>query len=202
MREAIKSAATRRVGACPNSFRNSLRILRTQRVQPGPAQSAGPEFLIALGLQIRSKICPKIDQNFDVILVSFLVPLGPILASLLGPLGRPNRPKFGPRGPKIAPRRPKMASRPAKMTFFMPNRDFSKIVKILRKINDFGSPSRPKIALRWPQARSRSSRESRKSKSTRVQGHPKSTCTLGLSAFPAGPKICRPPLVLPRVRPA
>ena len=23
------------------------------------------------------------------------------------------------------------------------------------KINDFGSPSRPKIALRWPQARSR-----------------------------------------------
>ena len=67
----------------------------------------------------RSKIDPKINQNFDVILVSFLVPLGSLLASLLDPLGRPNRPKFGPRGPKIAPRRPKMASRPAKMTFFI-----------------------------------------------------------------------------------
>ena len=73
---------------------------------------------------------------------------GVLLASLLDPPGYPNRPKFGPRGPKIAPRRPKMASRPAKMTFFMPNRDFSKIVKILRKINGFGSPSRPKIAPR------------------------------------------------------
>ena len=48
-----------------------------------------------------------------------------------------------------------MAPRPAKMTFFLPNRDFSKILKILRKINGFGSPSRPKIAPRWPQARSR-----------------------------------------------
>ena len=48
-----------------------------------------------------------------------------------------------------------MASRPAKMTIFMPNRDFSKIVKILRKINGFGFPSRPKIAPRSPQSRSR-----------------------------------------------
>ena len=67
--------------------------------------------------------------------------------------------KMGPRwpqdGPKIAPRRPKMASRPAKMIIFMQNRDFSKIVKILRKINGFCSPSPPKIAPRWPQARSR-----------------------------------------------
>ena len=37
----------------------------------------------------------------------------------------------------------------------MQNRGFSKIVEILRKINGFGSPSRPKIAPRWPQARSR-----------------------------------------------
>ena len=33
----------------------------------------------------------------DVVLVSFWVPLGFLLASLFGPLGRPNRPKFGPR---------------------------------------------------------------------------------------------------------
>ena len=38
---AIKSAATRRVGACPNSFRILVRILRTQKVQPGHAHSAG-----------------------------------------------------------------------------------------------------------------------------------------------------------------
>ena len=71
-----------------------------------------------LGLPNRSKIGPKIDQKFDVILGSFLAPLGFLLASLLGPLGRPNRAKFGPRGSKIASTRPKMASRPAKMTFF------------------------------------------------------------------------------------
>ena len=44
----------------------------------------------------RSKIDQKIDQFFDVTLVSFLVRLGSLLASLLGPLGRPNRPKIGP----------------------------------------------------------------------------------------------------------
>ena len=76
-----------------------------------------------------SKISPKIDQNFDVILVSFLAPLGSLLASLLGPHGRPNRPKFGPRGPRIAPRRPKMASRPTKMTFFHLKSCFFKNVK-------------------------------------------------------------------------
>ena len=69
--------------------------------------------------QNRSKIEPKIDQHFDVILVSFLMPLGSLLASLLRCLGRPNRPKFGPRGPWIAPRRSKMASRPAKITFLI-----------------------------------------------------------------------------------
>ena len=41
---AIKSAATRRVGACLDGNRNLLRILvrilRTQRVKPGPAHSA------------------------------------------------------------------------------------------------------------------------------------------------------------------
>ena len=47
MRVALKSAATRRVGACPNGFRNLLRILRTQRVQPGPAQSAPPQNSIS-----------------------------------------------------------------------------------------------------------------------------------------------------------
>jgi hypothetical protein len=154
MRGAFESAATRRVGACLNGFRNLLRILRTQKSLARARAFRTPRGLNFLGLPNRlpnrSKIDPKIDQNFDVILVSFLAPLGSLLASLLGPLGRPNRPKFGPRGPKIAPRRPKMASKPAKMTFFMPNRDFSKIVKILRKFNGFGSPSRPKIAPRWP----------------------------------------------------
>ena len=80
---------------------------------------------------------------------------------LLGPFWPPfwvllgAQPKSAQVRPKRPQDRPKMASRPAKMTFFMPNRDFSKIVKILRKINGFGSPSRPKIAPRWPQARSR-----------------------------------------------
>ena len=39
-------------------------------------------------------ICPL--EDFDVILVSFLTPLGSLLAFLLGPLGRPNRPKIDP----------------------------------------------------------------------------------------------------------
>ncbi len=81
--------------------------LKESSQAPRIPQKPGPELIVNfLGLQIRSKIDPKIDQNFDVILVSFLVPLGSLLASLLDPLGRPNRPKFGPRGPKIAPRRP------------------------------------------------------------------------------------------------
>ena len=120
-----------------------------------------------------------------------LVPLGSLLASLLDPLERPNRTKFGPRGPKIGPRRAKMASRLAKITIFIQNRSrFSrakrypsrpswsrfgpiwghldrawghlgailgrlgepKTLKFLRKMNDFGSPSRPKIAPGWPQS--------------------------------------------------
>ena len=134
-------------------LRNGLRILRNQRAQPGPAHSAkaptepGGNFL---GLQNRSKIDPKIDQNFDVILVSFLVPLGALLASLLSPLGRPNRPKFGPRGPKIGPRRPKKASRPAKMIIFMPKCDFSKIIEKPKEIQRFWllqpAQNRPKMA--------------------------------------------------------
>ena len=71
------------------------------------------------GLQNRSKIGPKINPNFDVILVSFWAPLGSLLGSLLDPLGRPNRSKFGPRCPKIVPRCPKKASRPVKMPIFI-----------------------------------------------------------------------------------
>jgi len=41
-----------------------------------------------------SKIGLKIDQNFDAILVSFLVPLGPLLASHLGPFWSQNRTKI------------------------------------------------------------------------------------------------------------
>ena len=151
MREAVKSAATRRVGACLDSFRKIFfEFFELKESSQAPRSPRRSQLLINLGTQNRSKIDPKFNQNFDVILVSFLAPLGSLLASLLGPFGRLNRPKFGPRGPKIAPRRPKMASRPAKMTFFMPNRDFSKIVKILKKFNGFGSPSLPKIAPRWP----------------------------------------------------
>ena len=112
----------------------------------------GPHFL---GLPNRSEICPKIDPKIDVILVSFWVSLGSLLASLLGPLGRPNRSKFDPRGPKIAPRRPRKASRLAKMIIFIPNLDLSKNIEKLMNINVFGSPSRLQIAPRWPQARSR-----------------------------------------------
>ncbi len=50
-----------------------------------------------LGLQIRSKIGLKIDQNFNAILGSFLVPLGPLVASHLGPFGRQNRTELGPK---------------------------------------------------------------------------------------------------------
>ena len=46
------------------------------------------------GLQIRSKIGLKIDQNFDAILVSFLVPLGSHFGCLLGPFWDPNRSKI------------------------------------------------------------------------------------------------------------
>ena len=91
MREAIKSAATRRVGACLNRNQISCQYLT---IKPGHAQSAGPVIQLARGLQNRSKIASKINQNVDVILDAFLVPLGSLLASLLGPLGRPNRPKF------------------------------------------------------------------------------------------------------------
>ena len=52
-----------------------------------------------MGLQNRSKIDPKINQEFDVIMVSFLMLLGFLLASPSNPLGHPNRRKFSPRGP-------------------------------------------------------------------------------------------------------
>ena len=74
-----------------------LRLSRNQRVKPGPAQSARLAGVSPRGLQIRSKIGLKIDQNFDVILVSFLVPLGSLLASQDDPFWRPkstqDRPK-------------------------------------------------------------------------------------------------------------
>ena len=98
----------------------------------------------------RCKIDPKINQKIDGILDAFLVPLGSLLASLLDPLGRPNRPKFGPRGPKIAPRRPKMTPRPAKITIFFTNRDFSKSIEKPQEIQRFRplqpAPNRPKMA--------------------------------------------------------
>ena len=49
MREAIYSAATRRVGACLNRVRNCLRILRNQRVMPEPAHSAPPGGSVQVG---------------------------------------------------------------------------------------------------------------------------------------------------------
>ena len=46
----------------------------------------------------------KIDQNFDVILVSFLVPLGSLLASLLGVQIGPSSAQEAPRSPQDVPR--------------------------------------------------------------------------------------------------
>ena len=71
------------------------------------------------GLQNRSQIDPNIDENIDAILDSFWAPLGSLLASLLGPLGRRNWSKFAPRGSRFAPRGPKIAPRPAKITIFV-----------------------------------------------------------------------------------
>ena len=116
-------------------------------LSPGPTQSATLSSINFHGAQIRSKIGQKIPPNVDVIVVSFLVPLGSLLASLWGPLGRPNRPKFGPRDSKIAPRRPQ--DRP-RCQFLFKIVMFQKVLKSLRKINDFGSPraapNRPKMA--------------------------------------------------------
>ena len=100
LRGAIKSAATRRVGARPNGFRISLSNSSNSKSPARPRAFRRAPLIFLLGPPNSAKIDPKIDQNFDVILVSFLVPLGSLLASLLDPLGRPNRPKFGPRGPK------------------------------------------------------------------------------------------------------
>jgi len=96
------SAATRRVGACLNGFRKQiLEFFEFKRVQPGPAQSAPVALCNYLGLPNRSKIDPKINQNIDVILVSFWVSLGSLLAPPFC-LGRPNRSKFS----KVAQRSP------------------------------------------------------------------------------------------------
>ena len=64
-------------------FEKFFEFFEFKRVQPGPAHSARWLARASLGLPNRSKIAPKIDPNFDVILVSFLVPLGSLLASLL-----------------------------------------------------------------------------------------------------------------------
>jgi hypothetical protein len=62
----------------------------------GPRSPHVRRAWVPWALQNRSKIDQKIDQNFDVILVSFWVPLGSLLASLLDALGHPNRPKSLP----------------------------------------------------------------------------------------------------------
>ena len=41
--------------ARPDGFRNLLRILGTQKVKPGPAQSAGPHLNFQVGLPNRFK---------------------------------------------------------------------------------------------------------------------------------------------------
>ena len=57
------------------------------------------------------------------------MPLGSLLASLLVPHGRPNRPKLSPRGTKIAPSCPSKASRPAKMIVFLQNQTCSNTIE-------------------------------------------------------------------------
>ena len=78
-------------------FEIVFEILRIKRVLPGPAHSAPVVLVTPDRAPIRSKIEPKIDQNFDVILVSFLVPLG----SLLGP---PEAPQIDPRSTQDRPK--------------------------------------------------------------------------------------------------
>ena len=100
-----------------------------------------PPFWTLLGVQIgqnRSKIGPKIDQNFDVMLVSFLVPLGSLLASLLDPLGRPNRSKS-------------LQNASRDLVFFCQkktcSRNHCKTPAKIKKRPKAG----PKIGSRWPQ---------------------------------------------------
>ena len=61
---AIKSAATRRVGACLNSFRNHSNSFKRANQAPRIPQSPlHLVHLISLASQIRSKIDPKINQK-------------------------------------------------------------------------------------------------------------------------------------------
>ena len=53
----------------------------------------------------------KMDPQFDVLLAMFLVPLGVLLASLLGPLGRPNRLQDRPASFQEPPTTPPGSSR-------------------------------------------------------------------------------------------
>ena len=72
------------------------------------------------------KIAAKSCQNMMQKKGSFWTHLGVVLGSLLGPLGRPNRAKIGPRGPKIPPRGAKIAPRPAMTIIFMRKSAFEK----------------------------------------------------------------------------
>ena len=72
-------------------FRNSLRILRTQRVKPGPAHSAS-----------RSEVGPLSIIKLIKIMMSFWYRfwclLGPFWPPKTTPFGDQNRPKIVPRG--------------------------------------------------------------------------------------------------------
>ena len=88
--------------------------------------------------------------------MSFWSRLGVVLGSLLDPLGRPNRAKIGPRGPQVRPKRPQDRSKTGQDEhFYAKNMCFQKVLKNLRKNNDFAPPGRLEIVPRWPQVRPR-----------------------------------------------
>ena len=94
-----ESAATRRVGACLDSFRISLRILRTQRVQPGPAHSAKSPTKSDLSSPGASNFGPKSIEKSIQKLMSFwsrfwclLGPFWPPFWHLFRSLSLPDRP--------------------------------------------------------------------------------------------------------------
>ena len=103
---AIESAATRRVGACPDSFRNLLRILRTQKSPARPRAFRRAGHLISPGppksLQNRSKNRSKFWCHFGLVFDASWVPFG----LPFGPSWPPKSAQVRPKMPQDRPKTP------------------------------------------------------------------------------------------------
>ena len=97
-------------------------------------------FLIFFDVYFRLRFCS--------VLGAFWTPFGALLGAQSGPRSVPE----ASRSPQETPRRPQ--DRP-RLQFLFENLSFRKVLKNVRKHNDFYSPSRLQIAPRWPQARPR-----------------------------------------------